>query len=97
MQSYISDLNLFRVLHTIYSAGNLTRAGRELGVTQPAVSNALARLRKIYDDPLFIRSGTNMRPTFKTEQIIPHVRIALELLSSTVDSPETDVEELERA
>lgn len=85
MKPQSSDLNLFRVLDTIYTAGNLTKAGQELGVTQPAVSNALARLRKIYDDPLFIRSGSHMRPTFKTEQMMPHVRIALELLSSTIE------------
>lgn len=88
MQHIASDLNLFRVLHTIYVAGNLTKAGEILGVTQPAVSNALARLRKIYDDPLFIRSGTHMRPTFKTEQIIPQVTAALDLLSATLNEPQ---------
>jgi len=86
MHHLASDLNLYRVLHTIYLAGNLTKAGEVLGVTQPAVSNALARLRKLYDDPLFVRSGTYMRPTFKTEQIIPQVTIALDLLSSTLVS-----------
>jgi DNA-binding transcriptional LysR family regulator len=89
MQTQASDLNLFRVLHTIYVSGNLTKAGQALGVTQPAVSNALARLRKIYDDPLFVRSGTQMRPTFKTEQIMPHVTIALDLLSGTLESDES--------
>ena len=88
MSQLASDLNLYRVLHTIYSAGNLTKAGLVLGVTQPAVSNALARLRKLYDDPLFVRSGTQMRPTFKTEQIISQVSIALELLTSTMSEPE---------
>jgi len=84
MSQLASDLNLYRVLHTIYLAGNLTKAGHILGVTQPAVSNALSRLRKFYDDPLFVRSGTQMRPTFKTEQIISQVTIALDLLTSTM-------------
>lgn len=85
-----TDLNLYRVLHTIYHSGNLTRAGESLGVTQPAVSNALARLRKIYDDPLFIRSGSTMRPTFKTEQIIHQIGIALELLEGTLSEQPQD-------
>jgi len=92
MKYLSSDLNLFRVLLTIYLQGNLTRAGIALGVTQPAISNALARLRKMYDDPLFVRSGTQMLPTFKTEQIIQQVTIALELLTSTLnrDQPAAD-------
>ncbi|WP_196157893.1 LysR family transcriptional regulator [Reinekea sp. G2M2-21] len=89
MSNLASDLNLYRVLHTIYVSGNLTKAGQALGVTQPAVSNALSRLRKLYDDPLFVRSGTRMRPTYKTEQIIPQVIIALDLLSSTMQKPNT--------
>lgn len=96
MQTPASDLNLFRVLHTIYTSGNLTKAGQVLGVTQPAVSNALARLRKIYDDPLFVRSGTQMRPTFKTEQMIPQVTIALDLLSGTLNNVEEISENQER-
>ncbi|MFT7289872.1 MAG: DNA-binding transcriptional LysR family regulator [Reinekea sp.] len=84
MRYLSSDLNLFRVLLTIYLQGNLTRAGKVLGVTQPAISNALARLRTMYDDPLFVRSGSRMRPTQKTEQIIQQVSIALELLTSTL-------------
>ena len=84
MRYLSSDLNLFRVLLTIYLQGNLTRAGKVLGVTQPAISNALARLRTMYDDPLFVRTGSRMRPTQKTEQIIQQVSIALELLTSTL-------------
>ena len=85
MQQFVIDLNLYRVLHTIYIAGNLTKAGEMLGVTQPAVSNALARLRKLYNDPLFVRSGSKMRPTFKTEEIIPQITIALDLLAGTLE------------
>lgn len=86
MRPLDSDLNLFRVYLTIYKTRNLTQAGRELGVSQPAISNALSRLRKIYGDPLFIRAGGAMRPTFKTEQIIPDIDQALTLLSLTIDT-----------
>ncbi len=47
------DLNLFIVFDAIYTEANLTRAGQIVGITQPAVSNALARLRETFNDPLF--------------------------------------------
>lgn len=78
------DLNLMRVILAIYEQGNLTRAGKSLGVTQPAISNALAKLRSIYDDPLFFRSGTHMRPTNMTRQMIPQIKTALDLVYGTV-------------
>ncbi|HBZ95793.1 MAG TPA: LysR family transcriptional regulator, partial [Pseudomonas sp.] len=48
------DLNLFIVFDAIYTEANLTRAGQIVGITQPAVSNALARLRETFNDPLFV-------------------------------------------
>ena len=51
------DLNLFVVLDAIYTEGNLTRAGEIIGITQPAVSNSLSRLRTLFDDPLFVQNG----------------------------------------
>lgn len=86
MRPLESDLNLFRVYLTIYHTRNLTRAGEHLGVSQPAISNALARLRKMYNDPLFIRSGKAMRPTFKTEQMMPDIERALTLLARTLEA-----------
>ena len=64
------DLNLFVVLNAIYTEGSLTKAAEVVGITQPAVSNALARLREKFDDDLFIRTGSGMTPTQKTENII---------------------------
>ena len=49
------DLNLFVVMNAIYTEGSLTKAAEVVGITQPAVSNALARLREKFDDELFIR------------------------------------------
>lgn len=91
MRSSVSDLNLFRVFVTIYNTRNLTRAGEQLGVTQPAISNALARLRTLYDDPLFIRRGKTMRPTYKTEKVIPDIDRALRLLYDTLEPADADV------
>ena len=57
------DLNLFVILNAIYTEGSLTKAAEVVGITQPAVSNALSRLREKFDDDLFVRTGTGM---FKT-------------------------------
>ncbi|HKR97505.1 MAG TPA: LysR family transcriptional regulator [Candidatus Angelobacter sp.] len=74
------DLNLFVVLEAIYREGNLTRAGRQLKLTQPAMSHALKRLRELLNDPLFIREGANMVPTPFSRNMINDVRQALQIL-----------------
>ena len=61
------DLNLFVIMNAIYTEGSLTKAAEVVGITQPAVSNALARLRERFNDDLFVRTGTGMVPTHKTE------------------------------
>ena len=57
------DLNLFVVFDTVYTERNLTRAARILHITQPAVSNALKRLRAAFGDPLFVRTPRGVAPT----------------------------------
>lgn len=74
------DLNLFVVLEAIYREGNLTRAGRQLKLTQPAMSHALKRLRELLKDPLFLREGANMVPTPFSRNMINDVRQALQIL-----------------
>jgi DNA-binding transcriptional LysR family regulator len=83
MSQKAADLNLYRVFDAIYSEGSLTRAGEILHVTQPAVSNALSRLRQEYDDPLFVRSGKRMQATPMAEAMAPDIRRALKLLANT--------------
>lgn len=78
------DLNLFIIFDAIYSEGNLTRAGQILGMSQPAASNALARLRETLQDPLFIRTAQGMQPTALAQNIITPVRSALQLLRLSV-------------
>ena len=57
------DLHLIRVLHTVLVERNVSRAALRLGMTQPAVSTALRRLRELAGDPLLVRSGAGMQPT----------------------------------
>ncbi len=74
------DLNLFVVLEAIYREGNITRAGQQLNLTQPAISHALKRLRDLLQDPLFVRQGPHMVPTPFTRNMIEQVRQALQIL-----------------
>lgn len=71
------DLNLFVVFDAIFAEANLTRAGERLGLTQPAVSHALRRLRETLGDPLFVRQGAGVVPTPYAREIIGDVRDAL--------------------
>ncbi|MFT7222079.1 MAG: DNA-binding transcriptional LysR family regulator [Candidatus Azotimanducaceae bacterium] len=83
------DLNLFVVFDAIYTEGNLTRAGEIIGITQPAVSNSLSRLRNLFDDPLFVRTAEGMVPTPVAQNIIGGVRQALGLIRSSVQESES--------
>ena len=80
------DLNLFVVFDAIYTHHSLTRAAGVLHVTQPAVSNALARLRSTLNDPLFVRSPQGMSPTPLARQLITPVRDALHGLEQCVQT-----------
>ncbi|GGI71346.1 LysR family transcriptional regulator [Shewanella gelidii] len=81
------DLNLFLVLATVYQEGSITAAAHRLHLTQPAISHALSRLRKKYDDPLFIRQGRKMIPSALCQQMLPDVVAALQLLNGTFTLP----------
>ena len=82
------DLNLFVIMNSIYTEGSLTKAAEVVGITQPAVSNALSRLRERFDDELFVRTGSGMIPTQKTENIIADIQNALQLLQKSVNQPD---------
>ncbi|WP_340151017.1 LysR family transcriptional regulator [uncultured Sneathiella sp.] len=88
MQLNHIDMNLFLTFEAIYTHGNLTLAARTLNVTQPAVSNALNRLRERLDDPLFIHAGKKMNPTPMAQKMIGPVRQALRLLQSGISAEE---------
>lgn len=82
------DLNLFVVLDAIFTEGGITRAGEKLHLTQPAVSHALARLRELFGDPLFIREGRAMVPTALARSLIDPVRRSLRELEVTLNELE---------
>jgi DNA-binding transcriptional LysR family regulator len=83
------DLNLFVVLDAIYREGNITRAGHQLNLTQPAISHALKRLRDLLKDPLFVRRGAHMVPTPFTRNMIDQVRQALQILEVNLSESRT--------
>ena len=90
------DLNLFVVLEAIYREGNLTRAGQQLNLTQPAISHALKRLRDLLQDPLFVRQGPHMVPTPFTRNMIEQVRQALQILEVNLSESRNFVPEYTR-
>ena len=87
------DLNLLRVFDEVMAERNLTRAARNLSITQPAVSNALRRLREVLQDDLVRRSGAGVEPTPRAVALWPAVRESLhrlqEVLSPNAFAPET--------
>jgi len=64
------DLNLLTVLLVLKREGSVSRAAEKLHLGQPAVSNALARLRLMFSDPLFVRTAKGMEPTPRAEALI---------------------------
>lgn len=71
------DLNLLRVLVAIHRNGSVTQASKSLNLSQPATSNALARLRRFFDDELFVRSPTGLQATRLCEQLAPAMQAQL--------------------
>lgn len=78
------DLNLLRAFDAIATEGSVTVAGERIGLSQPAMSNALARLRQLFDDPLFVRTPRGMRPTPFAQQLAQPVREALRLIQGAL-------------
>lgn len=79
------DLNLLRMLVALDDTRSVSRAGERLGLSQPAASNALARLRQALDDPLFLRTRDGMVPTGHAETILPDIRAHLGALFTTLE------------
>lgn len=78
------DLNLMPVFIAVMEERNITRAAQRLGMTQPALSNALSRLRATLNDPLFIRERYGVRPTELAETLAPGVAEALASIDDVV-------------
>jgi len=84
------DLNLLVVFDAIYREGNVTRAAKRVGLTQPAASNALSRLRGHLKDELFLRSPEGLRPTPRAEELAPRLRSLLKELEGLLEQQEFD-------
>ncbi|MFZ9468680.1 MAG: LysR family transcriptional regulator, partial [Limnohabitans sp.] len=78
------DLNLLRVFDVVMAERSLTRAGRRLALTQPAISNALRRLRDTLHDELLTRQGQVLVPTPRAEALWPVIRTALQQLEQSL-------------
>lgn len=83
------DLNLLRVLAAIHRTASVTQAGKALSLSQPATSNALARLRDFFEDELFVRSPSGLKPTRLCERLAPGVTAQLLLMESLVTGHES--------
>lgn len=71
------DLNLLVYLDVLLRERNVTRAAEELGISQPAMSNSLRRLRDLFSDPILVRTSDGMVPTDRAMELMPLVRNVL--------------------
>lgn len=78
------DLNLLRVFDTVYRHRSVSRAAEELGMSQPAVSHGVTRLRLLLHDALFTRVAGGVAPTAKADQLADAVQQALHLLEQAL-------------
>lgn len=76
------DMKLLAVFDEIYKTRSVSRAGENLGLPQTSVSLALGRLRRVFNDPLFVRTSDGMLPTPRATTLVPQLRQALGLLQS---------------
>ncbi|MBS0417878.1 MAG: LysR family transcriptional regulator [Proteobacteria bacterium] len=86
MNDYDIDLNLLTVFEVLLAERSVTRAARRLGVTQPAMSNSLRRLRKLLDDPVFVRTSEGMSPTPRALTIGPQIIAALKGVRESINA-----------
>jgi DNA-binding transcriptional LysR family regulator len=83
------DLNLLLAFESLMIERNVTRAAQRSGLSQPAMSNALARLRRTFDDPLLVRTPEGMKPTPVAQSLIVSVRTALDELRAAFEEKPT--------
>jgi DNA-binding transcriptional LysR family regulator len=81
------DLNLLVAFEALMTEGQVTRAARRLHITQPALSGALARLRAVFGDQLFVKDGKSMRPTLRARELEAPIREALEKVRQAIGRP----------
>ena len=92
------DLNLLTVFDVVMQMQmqNVTRAAQVLGMSQPAVSNAVSRLKSMFNDELFVRYGRGIQPTSRAKQLFGPVRQALQLVHNELPGAGFDPRQSER-
>lgn len=80
------DLNLMVYLDVLLREGSVTKSAQQLGITQPAMSNGLKRLRDLFNDPLLVRTSEGMTPTERALELQPLIRKALNELEAALQA-----------
>lgn len=84
-----ADISLLVVFETMMHERNVSRVGEKLFLGQPAISAALGRLRHLFDDPLFIRTGRVMEPTSRAQEIFSNLTPALDSIAAALGKSQT--------
>lgn len=84
------DLNLLKAFDALFDERSVTRAATRLGLTQPAVSGMLTRMRDSFDDPLFVRTQRGIVPTLRAMELSAPVKQVLSEVQSLLDPPVFD-------
>ena len=79
------DLNLLKAFDALMSERAVTRAAGRIGLSQPAMSHALSRLRGLFGDELFVRTATKMEPTARAREIAPLIAAAIEQIEAALN------------
>ncbi len=91
------DLNLLPALEALIRRRNVTRAAADVGLSQPAMSRALARLRAVLGDPILVRAPGGLAPTARAASLLPHLTGALDRLGGVIHAPDFHPATLDRA
>jgi DNA-binding transcriptional LysR family regulator len=84
------DLNLLKAFDALYAERHVTRAGHRIGLSQPAMSGALTRLREVFNDELFVRSPTGMQPTPRADDLSGPISSSIRLMQSVLQDDRFD-------
>jgi len=84
------ELKLLAIFNVIMTENSMTRAAVQLSMTQPAVSNAVARMRTLWNDELFVADGRNIQPTSYAQNLWMQIRESIHNLSQAVDAEDFD-------
>lgn len=84
----VLDLNLLRLFDAVYETRSVSRAAERLGLTQPAASQGIGRLRRLLDDALFERVAGGVKPSPRAERLAPAIRSALATIEQALNEEE---------